>query len=108
MSGFHRYYVDMAHIFFVKIRKHVPLILGLVIGFLAFWKWPGGLIAGAIFAVVAYVATRSPISNTYARFQNAEGKKRDNMIRNNQTFFNPWETIFYLSMTLLANRNLLI
>jgi len=58
MSGFHRYYVDMAHIFFVKIRKHVPLILGLVIGFLAFWKWPGGLIAGAIFAVVAYVATR--------------------------------------------------
>jgi acetyl esterase/lipase len=45
-------------------------------------------------ATVAYVATRSPISNTYARYQNAEEKKRDNMIKNNRTFFNPWETIF--------------
>jgi len=45
-------------------------------------------------ATVAYIATRSPISNTYARFQNAEEKKRDNMIKNNKTFFNPWETIF--------------
>jgi acetyl esterase len=44
-------------------------------------------------AAVAYVATRSPISNTYARFQNAEQKKRDNMIKNNKTFFVPWETI---------------
>jgi acetyl esterase/lipase len=45
-------------------------------------------------ATVAYIATRSPISNTYARFQNAEEKKRDAMIKNNKTFFNPWETIF--------------
>jgi acetyl esterase len=45
-------------------------------------------------ATVAYIATRSPISNTYARFQNAEEKKRDSMIENNKTFFNPWETIF--------------
>jgi alpha-beta hydrolase superfamily lysophospholipase len=45
-------------------------------------------------ATVAYIATRSPISNTYARFQNAEDKKRDPMIKNNKTFFNPWETIF--------------
>ena len=44
-------------------------------------------------ATVAYVATRSPISNTYARFQNAEQKKRDSMIKNNRTFFVPWETI---------------
>ncbi len=43
---------------------------------------------------VTYVATRSPISNTYARYQNAEEKKRDNMMKNNRTFFNPWETIF--------------
>ena len=42
---------------------------------------------------VAYVAMRSPISNTYARFQNAERLKRDSMIKNNTTFFNPWETI---------------
>ena len=44
-------------------------------------------------ATVAYIATRSPISNTYARFQNAEEKKRDGMVKNNTTFFNPWETI---------------
>lgn len=44
-------------------------------------------------ATVAYVATRSPISNTFARFQNAEAKTRDAMIKNNKTFFVPWETI---------------
>jgi acetyl esterase len=44
-------------------------------------------------ATVAWVATRSPISNTFARFQNAEARKRDNMIKNNTTFFVPWETI---------------
>lgn len=44
-------------------------------------------------AGVDYVATRSPISNTFARFQNAEEKKREPMIKNNKTFFVPWETI---------------
>ncbi|OLC77751.1 MAG: hypothetical protein AUH72_17090 [Acidobacteria bacterium 13_1_40CM_4_65_8] len=44
-------------------------------------------------ATVAYIATRSPISNTVARYQNAVDKKRDSMIKNNKTFFNPWETI---------------
>ncbi len=44
-------------------------------------------------ARVAYVAMRSPISNTYARFQNAERLQRDSMIKNNTTFFKPWETI---------------
>jgi acetyl esterase/lipase len=44
-------------------------------------------------ATVAYVATRSPVSNTFARFQNAEEKKRESMIKNNTTFFVPWETI---------------
>jgi acetyl esterase len=44
-------------------------------------------------ATVAYVATRSPISNTFARYQNAEEKKRESMIKNNKTFFVPWETI---------------
>src|SRR5215471_14217433 len=44
-------------------------------------------------ATVAWVATRSPISNTFARFQNAESRKRENMIKNNKTFFVPWETI---------------
>ena len=44
-------------------------------------------------ATVAYVATRSPISDTYARFQQAERTKRDAMIENNRIYFNPWETI---------------
>jgi acetyl esterase len=44
-------------------------------------------------ATIAFIATRSPISNTFARFQNAEEKKRDGMVKNNKTFFNPWDTI---------------
>ncbi|MGH8648939.1 MAG: alpha/beta hydrolase, partial [Burkholderiales bacterium] len=43
---------------------------------------------------VAYVATRSPISDTYARYQQAEKMKREGMIKNNKTYFHPWETIF--------------
>src|SRR5262245_38728676 len=45
-------------------------------------------------ATVAYVATRSPISDTYARYQQAEKMKRPGMIKNNQTYFQPWESIF--------------
>src|SRR5262249_23270108 len=44
-------------------------------------------------ATVAYVATRSPISDTVARYQQAEKKKRESMINNNKTYFRPWETI---------------
>jgi len=40
-----------------------------------------------------YVMMRSPISNTFARFQTAEANKVDSMIRNNQTFFVPWDSI---------------
>lgn len=43
---------------------------------------------------IAYVATRSPISDPYARFQQARKMKRDHMIRNSTTFFDPWETIY--------------
>jgi len=45
-------------------------------------------------ATVAYVATRSPISDTYARYQQAEKTKREAMIKNNRTYFQPWESIF--------------
>ena len=44
-------------------------------------------------ASVAYVAMRSPISNPFARYQNAEKLKRGPMVRNHTTFFGPWETI---------------
>jgi len=50
--------------------------------------------APKIDATVAYIAMRSPISDPYARFQNAEQKKRDGMIANHKVFFKPWETIF--------------
>lgn len=45
-------------------------------------------------ATVAYVATRSPISDPLARYENAVRLKRDSMIQNHKTFFQPWETIF--------------
>ena len=44
-------------------------------------------------ATVAYVATRSPISDPYARFQQAERMKREGMIENSRIYFNPWDTI---------------
>jgi acetyl esterase/lipase len=44
-------------------------------------------------ATVAYVATRSPISNTFARYQNAERRGNASMVKNNKVFFDPWETI---------------
>ena len=52
-------------------------------------------LAGAanVDATVAYVAMRSPISNTFARYENAERRGRANMVKNNKTFFVPWETI---------------
>jgi acetyl esterase/lipase len=45
-------------------------------------------------ATLAYVATRSPISDPYARYQQAEKMKRDGMMKNTKTYFNPWETIY--------------
>jgi acetyl esterase/lipase len=44
-------------------------------------------------ATVAYVASRSPISDPFARFQQAERMKREGMIENSRIYFNPWETI---------------
>jgi len=44
-------------------------------------------------AAVAYVAMRSPISDPYARFLNAQKLGRDAMMKNHTVFFNPWETI---------------
>jgi acetyl esterase len=45
-------------------------------------------------ATIAYAAMRSPISDPYARYLNAEKKKRDGMMQNHKVFFKPWETIF--------------
>jgi acetyl esterase/lipase len=52
-------------------------------------------LAGApkVDATVAWVATRSPISDTVARYENAEHRNNAGMIKANKTFFVPWETI---------------
>jgi acetyl esterase/lipase len=44
-------------------------------------------------ATVAWAAMRSPISNTFARYENAEHRHNESMIKNNKVFFVPWETI---------------
>ncbi len=44
-------------------------------------------------AGIRYLATRSPISNTVARYEQAEKMKREPMIRNNKTYWVPWDTI---------------
>ena len=44
-------------------------------------------------ASMDYVMMRSPISDTFARFENAQVRKTDSMIKNNRTFFVPWESI---------------
>jgi acetyl esterase len=44
-------------------------------------------------ATVAWVAMRSPISNTFARYENAERRHNATMVKNNEVFFSPWQTI---------------
>ena len=45
-------------------------------------------------ATLAYVATRSPISDPYSRFQQAEKMQRAEMVQKSRIYFKPWETIF--------------
>jgi len=45
-------------------------------------------------ATLAYVATRSPIPDPYARSRQAEKMQRAEMVQKSRTYFNPWETIF--------------
>jgi len=49
--------------------------------------------AANVDATIAYITTRSPISDPLARYQNAERLKRDAMMTNHTTFFKPWDTI---------------
>jgi acetyl esterase/lipase len=45
-------------------------------------------------ASVRYVATRSPISDPYERFLNAERRNRTEMMQKSKTYFNPWESVY--------------
>ena len=44
-------------------------------------------------ASVNYIATRSPVSNPYERYLNAERRGWAEMMQNSKNYFNPWETI---------------
>lgn len=44
-------------------------------------------------ATVVYLATRSPVSDPYVRFGQAEKMGREEMMQNSRIYFNPWETI---------------
>ena len=45
-------------------------------------------------ATIDYVIARSPISDPYARYQQAERRQRQKMMENTKRYFVPWETIF--------------
>ena len=45
-------------------------------------------------ATVAYVIARSPISDPYTRFQQAEKMKREEMMNKTKKYFIPWESIY--------------
>jgi acetyl esterase len=49
--------------------------------------------AANIDASIAYVAARSPITDPYARWMQAEKMKRDNLIKASKSYFQPWESI---------------
>ena len=55
-------------------------------------------------ASIAYMASRSPISDPYARFQQAERMKREGMIENSRIYFNPWDTIYEGNPQLILER----
>jgi acetyl esterase len=52
-------------------------------------------LAGAphVDATVAWVAMRSPVSDTSERHENAVRRKNEAMVKNSQMFFRPWEAI---------------
>jgi len=49
--------------------------------------------APSVDATLTYVVARSPVSDPYARFQQAERRQWAEMIQNSKTYFNPWESI---------------
>jgi len=44
-------------------------------------------------ATLPFVIARSPVSDPFARYQQAERRQWTEMIQNSKTYFNPWETI---------------
>ncbi|MBI2997640.1 MAG: alpha/beta hydrolase [Deltaproteobacteria bacterium] len=45
-------------------------------------------------ATLTYAVTRSPISDPFARYEQAKKMQRENLIKNSEIYFNPWDTIY--------------
>ncbi len=71
---------------------HLALLVGMRPGDARYSALPltGG---SAIDASVAFIATRSPVSDPYARYLHAEKMERDPMVQKTRRWFVPWETI---------------
>jgi acetyl esterase/lipase len=55
-------------------------------------------------ASLPYVVARSPVSDPFARYQQAERRQWAEMIQNSKTYFNPWETIYEGNPQLILER----
>jgi len=45
-------------------------------------------------ATLAYAVVRSPISDPFARYEQAKKMQRENLIKNSEVYFKPWDTVF--------------
>src|SRR5574341_188349 len=55
-------------------------------------------------ATLPFVVARSPVSDPFARFQQAERRQWAEMIQNSKNYFNPWETIYEGNPQLILER----
>ena len=55
-------------------------------------------------ATVAYVATRSPISDCHARYEHMVKTNRPEMIKKSKMYFDPWDSIFEANPMLMLER----
>ncbi|HET8562332.1 MAG TPA: alpha/beta hydrolase [Candidatus Binatia bacterium] len=55
-------------------------------------------------ATLTYVVARSPVSDPFARYQQAEKRQWAEMIQNSKNYFKPWETIYEGNPQLILER----
>lgn len=60
--------------------------------------------APGIDASVAYVATRSPISDCHARYEHMVKTNRPEMVKKSKMYFDPWDSIFEGNPALILER----
>ena len=61
--------------------------------------------APSVDATLPYVVARSPVSDPFARYQQAEKRQWAEMIQNSKTYFDPWETIYEGNPQLILERH---